>query len=226
LFPGLRDIGLLQTDEDVCNVDPHEDLRMTASTNKYQTLTGNAVRLVWKDWTIPNPPPTGAVAISEKPVKFIASNANFTAVGYMDPSAGLGKVIFPQDAQSYTEGLILAEIEPERYEVYEVQFKKDKDFKETDIVLTEGLLKYAAEERKDEYDLEAEYENEPPAAGPNKGRIESVLSYITDEFDYWGAGHLMAKNLHTFIHLPNGWKPNAKTIEWGLPFARGGKYLY
>ena len=236
LIVGLKDIGILSIPENVCNVDPNADLRMTASLNKYRTLTGNAARLVWKEWTIPNPPPTGAVAISEKPTRFIATNMNSTVVGYLDPSSGLGKVVFPHEPQPHTSALILAEIEPERYELYDVQFKRDKDFEETEVILSQGVLKYELEDYDDEdghhrkgYDTESEYESEPSAASsrsPTKGKIESVVSYETEEYDYWGAGHLMAKNLHTFIHLPNGWEPKTKTIEWGLSFVRTGEYLF
>lgn len=240
----MKDVGLLSDDESSCNVNPHDDSNTVTSSSKFQTLAGTAARLVWIHWTTPNPPPTGAVAVSEKPIRFLATNVNHSMAGYMDPS-GNGVIVFPKEPQSeiVLEGLVLTEIEPERYELYDVELKKDRRFKETEIILSQGHLAYeipkSEYEREDfpdvhpneqlhdslesESELESTTDQSIQPDEPVKGKIESVLTYGTDEFDYWGNGHLMVKGLPALINLPREWTPKSKSIEWGLPSTRTRK---
>jgi len=245
--PGLKDVGLLTADDKSCSVNPHDDAQAVSTSSKYQTLTGSAARLVWVPWTTPNPPPTGAVAVSEKPVRFLATDHQHSMVGYLDPKSGNGAVVFPKEPQSEVslEALVLIEIEPDRYELFDLELKRDRGFSEEEIILNQGHLTYelprSKYEREDHHDRftdghgdseESEYETEPPAHAhhqvqePMKGRIESVLSYDISEYDYWGSGHLMAKGLPTFINLPREWTPREKSIEWGLPFTKTRKSLF
>lgn len=68
---------------------------------------------VWSAWHRPNPPPTGAVAVSVKPQKFLAADLNYTTVGVLDPTLNLGTAIFPHQ-QPLGSCFVLTEIEPIR----------------------------------------------------------------------------------------------------------------
>lgn len=136
---GLRGVGLVSEDQQVCNISTQEGVQ---GSDKYQTLSTSASRLVWKLWQRPNLPPIGAVAISFKPAKFLATDLNSTVIGYLDPSKNLGSGVFPNEQEPAQSCLVLTEIEPERYELSDVQLKRNKGFIEEDIVLAYGRLKY------------------------------------------------------------------------------------
>ncbi|ODM96474.1 Protein unzipped, partial [Orchesella cincta] len=241
----LRGVGLVSEDQNVCNISTQEGVQ---GSDKYQTLSTFASRLVWKLWQRPNPPPIGAVAISFKPAKFLATDLNSTVIGYLDPSMNLGSGIFPSESEPATSCLVLTEIEPERYELSDVQLKRNKGFIEEDIVLAYGRLKYELSSSTsgpinspldngagDSFQETTKHEplvqlkpetNEIGTVGMNggdqvkKGKVESILSYETNILDSWGQGYLMAKGLHSSIKLSDG---STKTVEWGIPSTTAGK---
>jgi hypothetical protein len=247
-------VGLV-TDEaegSICNIDTQEGAQ---GSDKFQTISETASRFVWTPWKRPNPPPTGAVAISVKPQQiFLAADLNSTVIGYLDPTLHLGSAMFPSQVEASNSCLVLTEIEPVRYELSDVQLKRNKGFIEEDIVLAYGKLFYedsSSEETVDGGDVDSlsppqpswkgqsslsgddkfarEYLKSDSSSSSNKlvdgkrGRIESILSYETNSYDYWGQGYLMAKGLHTTIHLPNG---ATKVIEWGIPLTQAGNLTH
>jgi len=208
----LRGVGLV-TDEaegSICNINTQEGAQ---GSDKFQTISTTASRFVWTPWKRPNPPPTGAVAISTKPQLFLAADVNSSAVGYLDPTLSLGSASFPDQPEAAKAALVLTEVEPTRYELSDVQLKRNKGFIEEDIILAYGKLVYAEED--DDQDIPGEMKERR-----KKGRIESILSYETNSYDYWGQGYLMSRGLHTTIHLPTG---ATKVIEWGMPLTQAGK---
>lgn len=227
----------MSQDQDICNISDQEGGDTTGS-EKFQTISATASKLVWTPWSRPNPPPTGAVAISVKPQKFIASDLNATKIGYLDPTMKLGLAVFPSASglQEETTCLVLTEVEPVRYELSDIQLKRNKGFIEEDIVLAYGHLKHDEENSLEENNNTDESHNNnehgnpdwtlsPAASSDNGGRarVESVLSYETNSYDYWGQGYMMAKGLHTSISLPDG---PSKTIEWGIPLTQAGNSQY
>lgn len=247
-WTGLRGVGLVSEDQNVCNISTQEGIQ---GSDKYQTLSTSASRLVWKMWQRPNPPPIGAVAISFNPAKFLATDLNSTVIGYLDPTKNLGSGVFPNE-ESATSCLVLTEIEPERYELSDVQLKRNKGFIEEDIVLAYGRLKYELPSPSDirrssinshqvdnswssgEEDerggggggeaVQLKPESNEIGAGNlmllgEKGKVESILSYETNTMDSWGQGYLQAKGLHTSVKLEDG---STKTIEWGIPLTQAG----
>lgn len=224
-------MGLVSEDQTVCNISTQEGAQ---GSDQYQTLSTSASRLVWKLWQRPNPPPGGAIAISFKPAKFLATDLNSTVIGYLDPSNNLGSAVFPQGShEPPTSCLVLTEVEPERYELSDVQLKRHKDFIEEDIVLAYGRLKYELPDQNSAAatDLDGASSsgvhlipesNDLDVGGVatgKKGKVESILSYETNSLDSWGQGYLMAKGLHTSIKLEDG---SVKTIEWGIPSTQAG----
>lgn len=201
----------------VCNINTQDGAQ---GSDKYQTISQSASRLVWMPWKRPNPPPTGAVAVSVKPQKFLAADLNYTTIGYLDPTLHLGSAVFPNQEKPSASCFVLTEIEPERYELSDIQLKRNKGFIEEDIVLAYGKLLYKDPQSEDgNEDVWNPLTNSLDSGEGRKGRIESILSYETNSYDYWGQGYLMAKGLHTTIHLPDGSK---KIIEWGIPLTQAG----
>lgn len=155
----MREIGLLSTETGECNVNTEEDPRTISSSRNYQTLSSQAARLIWKDWHRPDQPPMGAVSAAEKQQKYIATSIDDpNSIGYMDPRINFGSAIFPQ--QTIPKANILVEIDPERYDLYDIELKESKNFIKEEIILTTGKLKYETEQTGYEYADESEYDDD------------------------------------------------------------------
>ena len=141
-----------------------DDPRVISSSRNYQTLSGVAAKLSWVPWVRPNPPPTASISISDKQQKFIAAptGSGYGVVGYMDPRQSLGSAIFPNsDIPLSTSARILTEVEPERYELFDIELRKAREFVEEEVVLARGRLRYdTAATSGTETQYELEYDNE------------------------------------------------------------------
>ncbi|CAG7734233.1 unnamed protein product [Allacma fusca] len=207
ILNGPRRIGLLEDGKcKLVGQDGKED-----ESSSYQLLSGHASRIKWSHWIHPKAPPAGAVALLQDPNRFIVYDPDSGSVGSLEYSkTNIGKCVFPSGPKPHC--LILTEIEPTGYQLTEIELKRGKGFKEEPVILATTTLPY----------IEAEDNSQ------DLTRSETVLTYrLTNQYDNWGQGILMAKGLHTTVKLP-GKSPsdsNVQIIEWGLPSVQTEKVV-
>lgn len=207
----LRGVGLVFDEKEgsACNIDTLEGPQ---ASDNYQTISRTSNHLVWTLWKKPNPPPTGAIAVSVKPQKFLAADLNFTTVGYMDPLTALGSCFFPNQPKPSASCHVLTEVEPWRYELSDIQLKRNKGFIEEDIVLAYGKLAYDEQDPSGvDWDSSTNNNNKER----KKGKVESILSYDTNGFDYWGQGEFLK------CHIEQSNANLTLTVPHRVPYGKG-----
>ena len=187
--------------------------------NEYQVLVdpGDTSRLEWRKWNIFTKLPIGLVAFVEEDA-FVArhSENGEYRFGDLSPRRGLSGdiAIFPNrdQVQYFTEGGILVEVEPVKYNLDDLDFitRRVKVSKE-EVQLGSRILSNVivnSAENNDYYDLRLMY---------GWDLIRSVITYNATYNYYWGQFPGLIKALPSSSQTFGS--PHKMTFKWGLPLS-------
>nr|CAD7205185.1 unnamed protein product [Timema douglasi] len=213
--------GQLRSDQRFCSISL---LGVASTSNRYEVLENvdEGARLQWVPWDRFSRIPTGAVAGGEtyvaRRVVEDGEESNKDAgpgvlgfthhLGKLDPKDGLGRITIinqNNEEQDFTDGEVLVEIEPVRYELTGLKFNLwRKRLMRRLVTLTNNTLRNGA-----------------ATVAVN---VDMALAYDSEYSLYWGQGKAILKGLPTTVRLANG--TLVGEIKWGLPEVEERKDLF
>ncbi|XP_014283808.1 protein unzipped [Halyomorpha halys] len=200
--------GQLKTGSGGCLISQHDKVETYEKYEVLENVEGGA-RLSWGKWSKLSDVPVGAVSAGEsyvarKKIKMDDTDTESLGVthliGKLTDYSGFAKLTAVNEEgkeQDFTEGEILIETEPIRYELTNIKFttinNNKKAVKKQPIDLGKTTL-----------------ENIQNISG----KVDMVIGFDANSSVYWGQGKAMLKGLTTVIR--NSTSNHLEEIKWGI----------
>ncbi|CAH1395809.1 unnamed protein product [Nezara viridula] len=201
--------GQLKTGSGGCLISQHDKVETYEKYEVLENVEGGA-RLSWGKWSKLSDVPVGAVSAGEsyvarKKIK-LDDDPNTESlgvthlIGKLTDYSGFAKLTAVNEEgkeQDFTEGEILMETEPIRYELTNIKFTTINNNKKTVKKQTVDLGKHTLENTQN-----------------ISGKVDMVIGFDANSSVYWGQGKAMLKGLTTVIR--NSTSNHLEEIKWGI----------